>query len=449
LVLALGLCQCKNTTPSNVSDADVVVSVKDQKLGYYRDGNLVQSYKVSTSKFGVGDKPGSWQTPLGKHEVIAKIGRGLPTGAVLKSRQWNGEVLPPNAPGRDPIVSRIIWLSGLDADNHNALRRFIYIHGTTEENRLGKPASYGCVRMSMSDVVDLFNEVNIGARVVITEEKLPAKEPMLASNSNPSTSAGSTSPVIELPSGPEPQHSLGQRRAKSSSTASTPDTGPKTEAGLSLKTPKEKGKAVDVASASNDQTDPATPEKKSPGKFSGLFKHILPGSKTSQQNGSDDVVTSAPKDQPTPKGSQKKGKAEVVASAAKEQTTSKGSQKKGRAEVVASAAKEQTDPTPPEKTTPAKFSGLFKHILPVSKTSQQKDLAEVVSSTTKDQPIPKVSPKKSKGDVVTSAAKEQSSPRKAGKSEPKKKVISLKNAKKEGGPESSPPSKKHKADTAA
>ena len=358
LVLALGLCQCKTSSPSNVSDADVVVSVKDQKLGYYRDGKLVQSYKVSTSKFGVGDKPGSWQTPLGKHEVIAKIGRGLPTGAVLKSRQWNGEVLPPNAPGRDPIVSRIIWLSGLDPDNHNALRRFIYIHGTTEENRLGKPASYGCVRMSMSDVVDLFNEVNIGARVVITEEKLPAKEPMLASNSNPSTSAGSTSPVIELPSGPEPQHSLGQRRAKSSS----PDSSPKTEADLALKTPKKKGKAADVASVSKEQTEPATPEKKSPGKFSGLFKHILP----------------------------------------------------------------------------------------VSKTSPQKDLAEVVPSTTaKEQSTPKGSQKKAKGEAVTSASKDPGSPRKEGRPEPKKKALSLKNAKKEGGPESSPPSKRHKADTAA
>ena len=391
LVLALGLCQCKTSSPSNVSDADVVVSVKDQKLGYYRDGKLVQSYKVSTSKFGVGDKPGSWQTPLGKHEVIAKIGRGLPTGAVLKSRQWNGEVLPPNAPGRDPIVSRIIWLSGLDPDNHNALRRFIYIHGTTEENRLGKPASYGCVRMSMSDVVDLFNEVNIGARVVITEEKLPAKEPMLASNSNPSTSAGSTSPVIELPSGPEPQHSLGQRRAKSSS----PDSSPKTEADLALKTPKKKGKAADVASVSKEQTEPATPEKKSPGKFSGLFKHILPVSKTSQQTGSDEVVTSTAKDQDTPKGPQKKAKSEDVASASKVQATPRVSQKKGTHEDVASASKEQTDPTTPEKKSPAKFSGLFKHILPVSKTSPQKDLAEVVPSTTaKEQSTPKGSQKR-------------------------------------------------------
>ena len=176
LVVAAGLCQC--ASKSSVRDADVVVSVPDQKLGYYRDGRLVESFKVSTSKFGIGDAPGSCRTPLGKHEVVAKIGHGLPKGAVLKSRQWNGEVLKPNAPGRDPVVSRIMWLSGLEKDNHNAQKRFIYIHGTTEEDRLGKPASYGCVRMAMGDVISLFNEVNVGAKVVITKDHLPKSEPV-------------------------------------------------------------------------------------------------------------------------------------------------------------------------------------------------------------------------------------------------------------------------------
>ena len=191
--LALGLCQC-STNESTVRDADVVVSVRDQKLGYYRNGSLVQSFKISTSKFGEGDDPGSCRTPLGKHEVVAKIGHGLPTGAVLKSRQWNGEVLKPNAPGRDPVVSRIMWLSGLESKNHNALRRFIYIHGTTEEDRLGKPASYGCVRMSMSDVVSLFNEVDVGAKVVITKEHLPSHEVIVAAQSKPTPAAPSSAP---------------------------------------------------------------------------------------------------------------------------------------------------------------------------------------------------------------------------------------------------------------
>ncbi len=166
---ALSIAACNSVGPKS----EIVVSVKDQKLGLYQDGELKKAYTISTSKFGIGDQPGSYRTPLGKHEVIAKIGHGLPTGAVLKSRHWNGEVLKPNAPGRDPIVSRILWLRGMESANRNAMKRFIYIHGTTEEGNLGKPASFGCIRMGMTDVVDLFNDVGIGAKVEITRTKLP------------------------------------------------------------------------------------------------------------------------------------------------------------------------------------------------------------------------------------------------------------------------------------
>lgn len=171
VLLAGALTQCTSTPKG-----DVVVSVKDQKLGIYSEGKLTKQYVISTSKFGLGDQKGSNRTPLGQHEVIAKIGQGLPAGAVLKSRRWNGEVLKPNAPGRDPIVSRILWLRGMETTNKNAFNRFIYIHGTPEENRLGHPASYGCVRMGMKDVVDLFNTVNVGAKVVITKGGLPPGE---------------------------------------------------------------------------------------------------------------------------------------------------------------------------------------------------------------------------------------------------------------------------------
>lgn len=172
LVIASSLLgvSCK-TTPKQ---ADVIVSVKDQKLGIYDpSGKLVSSYKISTSKFGLGDTPGSNCTPLGKHEIVAKIGHGLPKGAVLKSRSWNGEVLQPNAPGRDPIVSRILWLKGLEGKNKNAFNRFIYIHGTPEEKNLGKPASYGCIRMGMTDVIKLFEDLGIGTTVEITPKRLP------------------------------------------------------------------------------------------------------------------------------------------------------------------------------------------------------------------------------------------------------------------------------------
>ena len=173
LMALCSLCflpSCKSTP----AKSDVVVSVRDQKLGVYdTSGKLVKTFKISTSKFGLGDNPGSNCTPLGKHEIVAKIGHGLPKGAVLKSRQWNGEVLPPNAPGRDPIVSRIMWLKGLETQNRNAYHRFIYIHGTPEEKNLGKPASYGCIRMGMSDVIRLFEEMPVGSRVEITPKHLP------------------------------------------------------------------------------------------------------------------------------------------------------------------------------------------------------------------------------------------------------------------------------------
>ncbi|MDZ4289649.1 MAG: L,D-transpeptidase, partial [Prosthecobacter sp.] len=168
VLVATLLSQCSSGPKS-----EVVVSVKDQKLGVYEGGHLTRSYTISTSKYGVGDRPNSYCTPLGKHEVIAKIGHGLPAGAVLKSRSWNGEVLKPNSPGRDPIVSRILWLKGMESSNKNAQRRFIYIHGTPEECNLGKPASFGCIRMGMRDVVDVFNDVGIGAKVVVTRGALP------------------------------------------------------------------------------------------------------------------------------------------------------------------------------------------------------------------------------------------------------------------------------------
>lgn len=193
VLLAGFLSQC-----TSVPKGDVVVSVKDQKLGIYStDGKLAKQYVISTSKFGLGDQKGSNRTPLGKHEIIAKIGQGLPAGAVLKSRRWNGEVLKPNAPGRDPIVSRILWLKGTESSNRNAFNRFIYIHGTPEENRLGKPASYGCVRMGMKDVVDLFNNVKVGAKVVITRGGLPHGEPeqAIAANGNDDGSPSLTAPL--------------------------------------------------------------------------------------------------------------------------------------------------------------------------------------------------------------------------------------------------------------
>lgn len=143
----------------------MIVSVRDQTMLLTRDGKPVKAYKVSTSKYGLGDRPGSNCTPLGRLEVARKIGDSAPKGAVFKSRRPTGEVLKPNAPGRDPIVTRIIWLRGTESHNRHAYRRFIYIHGTPEEWRLGSPASYGCIRMASGDVMDLYRRVGEGAEV--------------------------------------------------------------------------------------------------------------------------------------------------------------------------------------------------------------------------------------------------------------------------------------------
>ena len=151
----------------------VVISVPEQKLVVLRDGGLVKKYPISTSKFGLGDSYGSYKTPVGKLRVCEKIGDDLTAGTVLKQRHATNEVLPANAPGRDPIVTRILWLDGLEPQNVNARSRGIYIHGTVEESKIGEPVSYGCIRMRSKDVVEVFDEVTLDTPVTITAEKFP------------------------------------------------------------------------------------------------------------------------------------------------------------------------------------------------------------------------------------------------------------------------------------
>jgi lipoprotein-anchoring transpeptidase ErfK/SrfK len=165
--LLLSSCGTQKDTRSQM-----VVSVRDQRMLLVKDGKPVKSYTVSTSKFGIGSKEGSNYTPLGRMEVARKIGGGYPSGMVFKSRRATGEVLKPNAPGRDPIVGRIMWLHGKEDQNRNTFRRCVYIHGTPEEWRLGTPASYGCIRMSMTDVVDLYDRIGEGAEVRVMRGSL-------------------------------------------------------------------------------------------------------------------------------------------------------------------------------------------------------------------------------------------------------------------------------------
>src|SRR3982751_3348165 len=162
-----------------VTPPRVIISVKDQKLMVIEDGQRAAVYPVSTSRFGLGDRWGSMATPLGWLQVAEKIGDHAPSGAVFHKRRFTGEILTPNAPGRDPIVTRIIWLRGLERSNANAFNRCIYIHGTPQEKIIGKPASYGCVRMKSSDVTALYERLPIGSFVQIVPDRLPkiAKPP--------------------------------------------------------------------------------------------------------------------------------------------------------------------------------------------------------------------------------------------------------------------------------
>jgi lipoprotein-anchoring transpeptidase ErfK/SrfK len=155
------------------TSSQLIISVRDQKLMLVQNGGKVATYPVSTSMFGLGDYWGRMTTPLGYLAVEKKIGDNVPTGAVFHNRRLTGEVLQPNAPGRDPITTRIIWLRGLEAQNAHAFKRCIYIHGTPQEKNIGRPASYGCIRMKSSDVAELYDRVPLGALVQITPEHLP------------------------------------------------------------------------------------------------------------------------------------------------------------------------------------------------------------------------------------------------------------------------------------
>ena len=175
--------------PAPAPSVELVVSVADQKLAVVVNGKVYKDYRISTSRYGEGDNWGSWRTPTGALQIAGKIGASAPAGAVFRRRQVTGEVLPANAPGRDPIVSRIIWLRGLEGGNRNAYQRCIYIHGTPQEAFLGRKASFGCIRMRSADVIEVFNWVNIGTPVAILEDPMKRavseanKIPWLAQNS--------------------------------------------------------------------------------------------------------------------------------------------------------------------------------------------------------------------------------------------------------------------------
>jgi lipoprotein-anchoring transpeptidase ErfK/SrfK len=174
-LLAASLASCVSPDRRH----QVIISIPEQRMALLEDGAPLATYPVSTSKFGLGDLSGSSGTPLGYLEVARKFGRNAPSGAVFKDRRRTGEIVPVDAPGRDPIVTRILWLRGLEPQNANAYGRYIYIHGTPEERNIGLPASYGCIRMRSRDVIELYDIVGRGAQVTIANAPLEALVPGL------------------------------------------------------------------------------------------------------------------------------------------------------------------------------------------------------------------------------------------------------------------------------
>jgi lipoprotein-anchoring transpeptidase ErfK/SrfK len=144
------------------------ISIGDQRLTLTSDGEVLRSYPVSSSRFGIGTEEGSMKTPLGNFRIAEKIGHDAEPGTIFKARVALGpdDPLPET---EDIITSRILWLDGMDEENANTLERFIYIHGTKHEDKIGLPASHGCIRMRDDDVIELFELVDETTQVVIRE----------------------------------------------------------------------------------------------------------------------------------------------------------------------------------------------------------------------------------------------------------------------------------------
>lgn len=155
------------------------ISVKHQKLYLIINDSTFRSYPISTAKNGIGTKANSNKTPYGLHTVKQKIGDGVPSGGILRSRIYQGKIAEiltekENA-DKDYVTTRILWLQGEDdglnkGKNVDSFKRYIYIHGTPEEGFIGEPASHGCIRMRNKDVIELYNLVEEGTPVYILEQ---------------------------------------------------------------------------------------------------------------------------------------------------------------------------------------------------------------------------------------------------------------------------------------
>lgn len=161
----------------------IEISLGQQRLTLKRSGQLLMDCSVSTAKNGPGELVDSECTPLGEHAICEKIGAGWPTNTVFVGRQATGEICTPEFrsrfPGRDWILTRILWLTGLEpakncGDQVDSKARFIYIHGTPDDIAMGVPGSRGCIRMRNAEIKELFERVEVGTRVLIVDYGIAA-----------------------------------------------------------------------------------------------------------------------------------------------------------------------------------------------------------------------------------------------------------------------------------
>lgn len=154
------------------------VSISKQELSWYQSNQLIKIYSVSTAKLGYGEILGSEQTPRGLHIIRAKIGRDCPVNSVFVGRRPTGEIYTPELkekhPERDWILTRILWLSGLErgknrCGNVDTMRRYIYIHGTPDDVKMGVPGSKGCIRVQNKDMIEIFDNIPCSTRIHIIE----------------------------------------------------------------------------------------------------------------------------------------------------------------------------------------------------------------------------------------------------------------------------------------
>lgn len=156
----------------------IEISIAKQRLVLSQNNIALEAYSISSALKGVGEMRGSLQTPRGWHVIRAKIGDGMPVNTVFVGRRPTGEIystdLAKQYDARDWILTRILWLSGLEVNKNrlgsvDTMRRYIYIHGTPDEVPMGVVGSHGCIRMRNSDMIALFNRIPVGTKVLIVE----------------------------------------------------------------------------------------------------------------------------------------------------------------------------------------------------------------------------------------------------------------------------------------